>query len=240
MFLAFSATGCMAAKSAAPPPGPIGPEQTTEKAAASAAPTTGAADNPIVPPAEKKSIEPEKADSNSKGDPADDASDEAGLGLSGVGNGGGGTGEGTIGLGSIGTIGRGAGSGKGQGYGSGAGDPLSSGKKGRVAAATATTSGTGLANEAIARVVKGNLSAISKCYEKAMARLPSLSGKVAVKFTIDAKGAVLSAAPGDTNITDADMVSCVVGAVKLMTFPQPDGGGVVVVTYPFVFAPVDP
>ncbi|MFO0591682.1 MAG: AgmX/PglI C-terminal domain-containing protein [Polyangiaceae bacterium] len=235
LFLAIAVTGCATMKSAEPPPPPppgggsaVGDVKTREAA------PVDPAKNPVVV-VESADDEASSTGLEKKEEAAGEA--EGGLGMIGTGKGGGGTGDGTIGLGSIGTIGHGAGTGTGSGYGSGAGGAQ---KRGRVGAATATTSGSGLAQEVIARIVRRNLEQLSFCYEKAMVKAPTLQGKVAVKFTIDGKGAVLSAAAADTNITDADMVSCVVAAVKRMSFPEPDGGGVVVVTYPFNFAPNDP
>lgn len=166
------------------------------------------------------------------GDSIGDADGEGGLGLAGSGQGGGGSAQG--GLGGLGTLGHGAGTGTGQGYGSGSGS--TAGQKGRVAAATATTTGAGLPSEVVSRIVRANVNQFQYCYEKAMTKNPTLAGKVAVKFVIDPSGAVSSASAADTNIADADMVSCVVGTVKKMSFPQPDGGSPVVVTYPFNFS----
>ena len=210
-----------------------------------APPVETAASATVVVPEEKPKLESsvknveldkdtekkEAADANVRGT---DVKTEAefGLGLVGTGSGGGGTGDG-IGLGAIGGIGHGAGTGSGSGYGSGGK------KRGRVAAATATTSGSGIPTEVIQRIVRSNISTIQACYEKAMTKAPALAGKVLVKFVINADGSVSSAAASDTNITDADMVSCVCGAVRRMAFPQPDGGAMVV-TYPFNFSSADP
>lgn len=236
LFLACSAAGCMVAAPKSAPP-PVDP----------AAPAT------VVVPEEKSKLESsvknaeldkdtERKEAEKPKVQEDEVRTEAtfGLGLAGTGSGGGGTGEG-IGLGTIGTLGHGAGTGTGSGYGSGGGGLGASGgkKRGRVAAATATTSGSGIPTEVIQRIVRSNISTIQACYEKAMTKAPSLAGKVAVKFVINADGSVSSAAASDTNITDADMVSCVCGAVKKMAFPQPDGGAMVV-TYPFNFSSADP
>lgn len=239
LFLAASVTGCMASaptSAAAPPSPPL------------AASVVVAEEKPVSAQeradAFRAFAEKREAEENEKmrGDRDGDAFGEGGLGLVGTGQGGGGTGEGTIGLGSIGTIGRGAGTGTGSGHGSGAGAMGGgrSGSKGRVAAATASTSGSGLATEIIARIVRSHIAQIQYCYEKAMVKLPTLSGKVAVKFVIDAKGAVSSADGTDTTITDAEMVSCVTGVVKRMAFPAPADGSAVVVTYPFNFSPALP
>jgi len=237
--IAPSLLGCMAApKQGAPPP--HGPDSTA----------IGTKENPHVEAEkaveENKKILESLSDQSKKSDKdvleesAGDTFGQGGLGLSGTGPGGGGSGDG-IGLGSIGTMGHGAGTGTGQGYGSGSGSlgGGSGGKKGRVQAATATTTGAGLPPEVIQRIVRAQISQIQGCYEAAMTKAPSLAGKIAVKFIIDGQGAVTSASAADTNITDADMVSCVVGKVKKMSFPAPDGGSPVVVTYPFNFSAGD-
>lgn len=186
---------------------------------------------------EEKAAVARDADSGLEGDRIGDAFGAGGLGLSGTGKGGGGTGEGTIGLGSIGTLGHGAGTGTGQGYGRGAGSAGGkSGSRGKVAAATATTTGGGLPPEVIQRIVRQHMGAIQLCYEAALTKAPALGGKVAVSFTINAQGAVAAASVGDTNISDAQMVTCVISAVRRMSFPAPESGGVVNVTYPFAFS----
>lgn len=235
LVLSIGAFGCAAApKSAAPPPPP---------GAVVAIPAEKKAETEATRGDEKKKAdEAEEADKgNLWGDTIGDSFGAGGLGLAGVGEGGGGRGEG-IGIGSAGTIGHGAGTGTGQGYGSGSGRMGGAHKSstGKVSAATATTVGTGLPPEVIQRIVRSRIAKIRYCYEKALERSATLSGKVAVKFTIDAAGAVTAATASDTTIADAEMVSCVVAAVRTLSFPQPDSGSPIVVTYPFNFAPADP
>lgn len=223
--------GCMAASKAAPPPPP--PPPGGGSGTGNAISGTGReVESPTKATTKTEESDEASTVGNLWGDSIGDAEAEGGLGLTGSGSGGGGTG-----LGGIGTLGHGAGTGTGQGYGSGSGS--TAGKKGRIAAATATTTGAGLPPEVISRIVRANVTQIQACYEKAMTKNPSLAGKVAVKFVIDAQGAVSTASAADTNIADADMVSCVVGAVKKMAFPTPDGGSPVVVTYPFNFSTND-
>jgi TonB family protein len=217
----LACSGCGGASmEAAPPPPPPPPGGGSVASAPDATGTT-----PLAQGEMKKNADP--------ADGLPGAPPPPGLGLTGTGEGGGGRGEG-IGLGSIGTLGHGAGTGKGQGYGSGGGKQ--GGKRGTVQGATATSTGGGLTADVIQRVVRHNMSSIQLCYDTALAKAPSLGGKVAVTFTINAQGAVASASPGDTNISDAEMVTCVLAAVKRMSFPPPDSGGTVNVTYPFAFS----
>jgi hypothetical protein len=219
--------GCGAA---APEPQPAPPPITGAVASVppvEAAPATGQKNEPVKSNAATKN-EPAGALGALTGDQVGNTFGARGLGLAGVGEGGGG----------LGTIGHGAGT--GQGYGSGAGRAGGgSSTKGQVKGATAATTGTGLPKEVIQRIVRQHVSQIHSCYDTAMQKAPTLAGKLAVSFTIDAKGAVASASAGDTTISDAEMVTCVVNVLKRMTFPAPEGGSAVQVTYPFIFSPND-
>ena len=157
-----------------------------------------------------------------------------GLGLVGTGRGGGGTGEGTIGLGSLGTIGKGGGGGSGSGYGRGAG-----GLGGRHAHAPDVVPGTALVKgsldkEIIRRVVRKHMNEIRFCYEKELLRKPDLYGRVMIQFTIAGTGSVVASVVQQSTMNNAGVEQCMAQAVKRWEFPQPQGGGIVVVSYPFV------
>ncbi|MFZ5786224.1 MAG: TonB family protein, partial [Acidobacteriota bacterium] len=158
-----------------------------------------------------------------------------GLGLRGTGRGGGGTGEGTIGLGNLATIGHGGGGGSGSGYGRGAG-----GLRGRRASVPEIRTGTAavrgsLSKEVIRRYIRRNINQIRFCYEQQLARRPDLSGRVAIQFVISPSGAVSSASVAGSTLGEPAVEQCVARAVERIAFPQPEGGGVVIVTYPFMF-----
>ena len=157
-----------------------------------------------------------------------------GLGLRGTGRGGGGTGEGTIGLGNLGTIGHGAGGGDGSGYGRGAG-----GLKGRSSKVPQIRSGVAdvrgsLSKEVIRRVVQRHINEVKFCYEQELNSRPDLQGRVTVSFIIAPTGAVQSATVADSSLGNRGVETCIAGAVRRWTFPSPEGGGVVVVSYPFM------
>jgi TonB family protein len=157
-----------------------------------------------------------------------------GLGLRGTGRGGGGTGEGTIGLGNIGTIGHGAGGGTGSGYGRGAG-----GFHGRDAKVPFIRSGKAdvrgsLSKEVIRRIIQRHVNEVKFCYEQELNQRPDLQGRISVKFIISPTGQVQTAALASSSMGNAKVEQCVVEAVRRWTFPSPEGGGIVVVTYPFV------
>ncbi|MFH1438592.1 MAG: TonB family protein [Pseudomonadota bacterium] len=161
-----------------------------------------------------------------------------GLGLRGTGRGGGGTGEGTIGLGNLGTIGHGGGGGSGVGYGRGAGGlgGRGGGKVPTIRPGTAEVKGS-LSKEVIRRVIRQHLNEIRFCYEQQLAVKPDLSGRVAIQFIISPTGAVQMSKVASSTLGNTTVEQCVAKAVRRWTFPSPEGGGVVIVTYPFVLQP---
>jgi TonB family protein len=158
-----------------------------------------------------------------------------GLGLRGTGRGGGGMGQGTIGMGNFGTIGRGGGRGAGEGgYGRGVG-----GFRGRAAGVPQVRSGGAevrgsLSKEVIRRVVRRHINEVKFCYEQQLNARPDLNGRVTTRFVISPTGSVQSAMIASSSLRNEAVESCIVRAVRRWTFPAPDGGGVVVVNYPFL------
>ncbi len=157
-----------------------------------------------------------------------------GLGLVGTGRGGGGTGEGTIGLGNLGTIGKGGGGGSGSGYGRGAG-----GLGGRRAHAPDVVPGTAsvrgsLDKEIIRRIIRRHINEVKFCYEKELAKKPDLYGRVIVQFTIAGSGQVVASVVQQSTMNNPSVEQCIAGALRRWEFPKPQGGGIVIVSYPFV------
>ncbi len=91
--------------------------------------------------------------------------------------------------------------------------------------------------EVIRRVIRQHMREMASCYEQALAKKPDAAGKIAVTFTISKEGNVSSAEANEDTIGDAAMQGCVVRKVKALMFPAPKGGGIVSVTYPFMFSP---
>ncbi len=163
-----------------------------------------------------------------------EANGAGGLGLVGSGKGGGGTGEGTIGLGNLGTIGKGGGGGSGSGYGRGAG-----GLGGRRASAPDVVPGTAqvrgsLDKEIIRRIIRRHLNEVKFCYEKELMKKPDLFGRVMIQFTISGAGAVVASVVQQSTMNNPSVEQCIAGAVRRWEFPKPQGGGIVIVSYPFV------
>ncbi|HYH98061.1 TonB family protein, partial [Hyalangium sp.] len=168
---------------------------------------------------------------NMFGAKAGDSGGFGGLGIRGGGGGGGGTGD-TIGIGAIGTKGRGGGTAS---YGSGVG--VLGGKQSVDVGITSSEPMVmgSLDKELIRQVIQRNRGQIRFCYESQLTKYPKLNGKVAVKFVINAEGKVVSSEVAQSTAGNAELESCVAGRVRTWQFPKPKGGGVVIVTYPFIF-----
>ena len=157
-----------------------------------------------------------------------------GLGLVGTGRGGGGTGEGTIGLGTLGTIGKGGGGGSGAGYGRGVG--RLSGRRARapsVVAGRAEVRGS-LDKEIIRRIIRRHINEVKYCYQKELQAKPDLYGRVVIQFTIAATGQVVASVVQQSTMNNPSVEGCIAQAVRRWLFPKPKGGGIVIVSYPFV------
>jgi TonB family protein len=162
------------------------------------------------------------------------------LGMNGTGRGAGGHAEGTIDIGMLGTSHDG-GMGPG-GDGTGPGGAIGTGlrDRGHIRVPVLHTGPVAvrgsLSKEVIARTIHRHSNEVRFCYEQQLIAHPDLQGRVAVKFIIAPNGSVQAAARDHGDIGSAEVERCVVEAVKRWTFPAPEGGGIVVVTYPFVFA----
>ncbi|MDF1563513.1 MAG: AgmX/PglI C-terminal domain-containing protein [Deltaproteobacteria bacterium] len=158
-----------------------------------------------------------------------DAHGVGGLGSRGTGPGGGGS---ALGIGGLGTKGGGRGRG---GYGS-----VDLGGKGRgksnLSSGTTIVKG-GLDKEVIARIVRRHQNEIKYCYERELQKDPNLYGKIAILWIIDATGAVAKATVAQTTMGNSEVENCIITRVKRWRFPQPKGGGIVQVTYPWIFKP---
>ncbi len=84
--------------------------------------------------------------------------------------------------------------------------------------------------------VRRNLSQIRYCYQRELSRDPNLGGKITMRFTIASDGSVSSAAAKHDSVHNDVVQQCITNRFLRMRFPEPKHG-IVVVSYPFVFAP---
>ncbi|MBW2276158.1 MAG: AgmX/PglI C-terminal domain-containing protein [Deltaproteobacteria bacterium] len=114
-----------------------------------------------------------------------------------------------------------------------------SGQRGTAPVAGSPMVKGSLPKETIRRVVQRHINQVKFCYEMGLARDSSLAGRVSVKFIISSTGAVQLAAIASSTLGDSDVESCIAQSVRRWKFPQPEGGGIVIVTYPFNFTSAD-
>ncbi|MFN3197117.1 MAG: AgmX/PglI C-terminal domain-containing protein [Bradymonadia bacterium] len=88
-----------------------------------------------------------------------------------------------------------------------------------------------LSKEVIQRVIRGSMNGFKYCYEKELAKNPSLAGKTTVKFTISGNGSVVKATAEGMPVVH----TCMENRARALRFPAPKGGGIVIVKYPFIF-----
>ena len=176
----------------------------------------------------------------------------------GSGLGGGGTAEG---LGGLGTKGRGRGS---SGYGSGGGNFGAKGEGGIgrigggsgpvIEAASYTTKPQGVTDTTgpivlssldkslIDATVKRHMNQVRYCYQEQLTKDPDLTLNVNVNFTIGSDGRVSEVSATSSQSTgNEESVQSVLASLEDrfsdFVFPEPKGGGIVVVNYPIIFAP---
>lgn len=104
-------------------------------------------------------------------------------------------------------------------------------------ASTALPAATGrLQPETIQGVVRRHYGKFRTCYEGGLSRLPSLEGRISVRFIIDRDGSVPVMISENSDVPDPEVVRCVVSEFQHMKFPEPDGG-IVTVVYPIMLSP---
>lgn len=96
-------------------------------------------------------------------------------------------------------------------------------------------SGTGgLDKDVIMKVIRANQRQIKACYEfELQKRL--FGGKLAVAWTIGADGSVVNVAAAEDTLGAPEVTACVTARIARWVFPPPAGGGIVNVTFPWLF-----
>jgi len=137
-----------------------------------------------------------------------------------------------FGLGGLGMRGEGFGLGVGQGrLGGGAGEGTAG-----VVGSEAIVLGA-LDKSLVDSVVRRNLNQIRYCYQQELTASPSLMGKIVVKFVVAKDGSVTSVTTKSSTMANPTLEGCINARFLRMRFPEPKGGGIVIVSYPFVFSP---
>lgn len=85
--------------------------------------------------------------------------------------------------------------------------------------------------------IKEHMGEIRACYQNGLPGNPTLAGKVTVRFVIAPDGSVSLARIKATTLQDEEVEHCLQRRFLTFEFPEPKDGGIVVVSYPFIFAP---
>jgi hypothetical protein len=93
----------------------------------------------------------------------------------------------------------------------------------------------GLTADEVGRIIRRHWNEIKYCYEKELSKNPNLAGKVATSFQIGPLGDVVRANVSETDLHSPDVEECMLKNVRNWKFPNPRDGGVVDVSYPFIF-----
>ena len=90
-----------------------------------------------------------------------------------------------------------------------------------------------LDKDVVRRILKVSLNQTRFCYERSLSRLPALTGKLVLAFTISAEGKVLTSTIQNSTIKNEELESCIATRARTWTFPTGDGPSTV--QYPLTF-----
>jgi len=93
-----------------------------------------------------------------------------------------------------------------------------------------------LDKEIIHRIIRRHINEVKYCYQVELQGNPNLYGRVVVQFTIAATGQVEVSKVASSTLKNDAVDSCIAQAVQRWLFPKPKGGGIVIVSYPFVLS----
>lgn len=85
--------------------------------------------------------------------------------------------------------------------------------------------------------IRSHMNQIRYCYQRELVTDPSLAGLVKMVFVISPDGSVETARPKLSTLPGDALPACLTERMLAFQFPEPKGGGKVIVTYPFIFAP---
>jgi DNA-directed RNA polymerase subunit RPC12/RpoP len=93
-----------------------------------------------------------------------------------------------------------------------------------------------LSTDVVQRIIRQNFGRFRMCYDDARVRAPQLEARVTLRFVIGRDGSVSNVSDGGSDVNVGSLVDCVKDAYRALSFPQPDGGIVTVVS-PLFFRP---
>jgi hypothetical protein len=94
-----------------------------------------------------------------------------------------------------------------------------------------------LSKAAIRERITSRIDDVRWCYETAQTWKRDVAGRVTMRFVIAPSGGVAKAVVLANETGFDDLGCCIARKVATWTFPAPEGGGIVIVDYPFVLSP---
>jgi hypothetical protein len=92
-----------------------------------------------------------------------------------------------------------------------------------------------LEKETIRQVIRRDHREVKACYERALLHQPQLAGRVTIQFVITGRGAVSDSRLSSSSLGSPETEICLAERACRWQFPATNGGGTVVVAYPFNF-----
>lgn len=92
-----------------------------------------------------------------------------------------------------------------------------------------------LNRDALQGTVRAHLPEVKFCFQRELQQDANLSGRVFIRFTVAANGAVTAADVESSTVESAAVEGCLAAAVRRWTFPHPSGDGPATTSYPFTF-----
>ena len=93
----------------------------------------------------------------------------------------------------------------------------------------------GLSRAEVMRTIRTKKNQYRTCYEAALQTRRGLEGKIRMDFIVGPNGDVISAKASENTMGTPEVANCIARRMRTWTFPRPRGGGIVKVTYPFLF-----
>ena len=90
--------------------------------------------------------------------------------------------------------------------------------------------------DATYRIIRRGMTCVKTQYQRSLKRDPSLSGKVAVCFTVDPMGRVGTINIEEDSVSDSMLTNGIKSCIKRLRFPPPEGGSAEVCV-PFILTP---
>ncbi len=89
----------------------------------------------------------------------------------------------------------------------------------------------------VIQAVRAENAKVRGCYERALARSPTLAGRLKVRFAVQPDGAVTEVAIEESTLRDEAMHACIVDVFRALRFPAGDPEGPLRLNFPLTFVP---